>query len=206
MGPAAIVVEPVGDRVDGPVARFDPLDRGFQKRLRRGLAARDQRGQPDRIVVLVVREASHSDPRLLRCPALGGTGDLPYPRPVPRCHTTPDISRQGPVGRNERNRSNRRGQAAMERAEETTITSITAELDRCFSGRFKVLILDNEVTVDAFVADPPLPWARFTARGGVYRIGEGYPGALTAAEAAREELNWDPGFRGGHPRGAGRAR
>ena len=79
----------------------------------------------------------------------------------------------------------------MERAEETTITSITAELDRCFSGRFKVLILDNEVTVDAFVADPPLPWARLTARGGVYRIGEGYPGTFTAAEAAREELNWD---------------
>ena len=79
----------------------------------------------------------------------------------------------------------------MERAEEATITGIAAELDRCFVDRFKALILDNEVTVDAFVADPPIPWARLTARDGVYRIGEGYPGALTAAEAAREELNWD---------------
>ena len=79
----------------------------------------------------------------------------------------------------------------MERAEENVITNIAAELDRCFADRFKVLILDNEVTVDAFVADPPLPWARLVARDGVYRIGEGYPRALTAAEAAREELNWD---------------
>ena len=79
----------------------------------------------------------------------------------------------------------------MERAEGKAITSIAAELDRCFADRFKVLILDNEVTVDAFVADPPLAWARLVARDGVYRIGEGYPGALTAAEAAREELNWD---------------
>ena len=74
---------------------------------------------------------------------------------------------------------------------EKAITDIAAELDRCFVDRFKVLILDNEVTVDAFVTDPPLPWARLTALGRGYRIGEGYPGALTAAEAAREELNWD---------------
>lgn len=79
----------------------------------------------------------------------------------------------------------------MEGAEGNAITSIAAELHRCFADRFKVLILDNEVTVDAFVADPPLPWARLVARDGVYRIGEQYPGALTVAEAAREELNWD---------------
>ena len=72
------------------------------------------------------------------------------------------------------------------------MTSLAAELDRSFAGHFRVLILDNEVTVDAFVADPPLPWARLTSRdGGGYRIGQGYPSALTAAEAAREELNWD---------------
>ncbi len=79
----------------------------------------------------------------------------------------------------------------MRRRGETVITSIAAELDRCFAGHFKILILDNEVTVDAFVADPPLPWARLTSRDGVYRIGEGYPGFLTAAEADREKLNWD---------------
>ena len=71
------------------------------------------------------------------------------------------------------------------------MTSLAAELDRPFAGHFRVLILDNEVTVDAFLADPPLPWARLTARDGGYRIGENYPSALTAAEAAREELNWD---------------
>ena len=71
------------------------------------------------------------------------------------------------------------------------MTGLAGELDRHFAGHFRVLILDNEVTVDAFVADPPLPWARLTLRDGFYRIGEGYPSALTAAEAAREELNWD---------------
>ena len=75
--------------------------------------------------------------------------------------------------------------------EETTITGIAAELDRCFADRFKALILDNEVTVDAFVTDPPIPWARLTARDRAYRIGEEYPCALTAEVAGREELNWD---------------
>ena len=41
------------------------------------------------------------------------------------------------------------------------------------------------------MADPPLAWARLTSRDGVYRIGEGYPGFLTASEAEREKLNWD---------------
>ena len=41
------------------------------------------------------------------------------------------------------------------------------------------------------MADPPLAWARLTSRDGVYRIGEGYPGFLTASEADREKLNWD---------------
>ena len=71
------------------------------------------------------------------------------------------------------------------------MTTPATELARHYDGHFRVLILDNEVTVDAFVTDPPLPWARLTARDGVYRIGEGYPTPLTAAEADREELNWD---------------
>ena len=70
-------------------------------------------------------------------------------------------------------------------------TTLAAELARHFAGHFTVLILDNEVTVDAFVTDPPLPWARLTAGNGVYRIGEAYPSRLTAGEADREELNWD---------------
>ncbi len=69
--------------------------------------------------------------------------------------------------------------------------SPATELLHHFDDHFRVLILDNEVTVDAFVADPPLPWARLTSRDGVYRIGEGYPRPLTAAVADQEELNWD---------------
>jgi hypothetical protein len=71
------------------------------------------------------------------------------------------------------------------------MTPLAAELAHHFDGHFKVLILDNEVTVEAFVTDPPLPWARLTACDGVYRIGEGYPTPLTNAQADREELNWD---------------
>ncbi|MFP6732211.1 MAG: hypothetical protein VB959_00025, partial [Rhodospirillales bacterium] len=69
------------------------------------------------------------------------------------------------------------------------MTTPSTELARHFDGYFRILILDNEVTVDTFVTDPPLPWARLTVRDGVYRIGEGYPTPLTAAEADREELN-----------------
>ena len=76
-------------------------------------------------------------------------------------------------------------------ADEMTMITPATELARHFDGHFRVLILDNEVTVDAFVTDPPLPWARLTASDGVYRIGKGYPTPLTAAEANREELNWD---------------
>ena len=76
-------------------------------------------------------------------------------------------------------------------ADETTMTTPATELARHFGRHFRVLILDNEVTVDAFVTDPPLPWARLTASDGFYRIGEGYPTPLTASEADREELNWD---------------
>ena len=70
--------------------------------------------------------------------------------------------------------------------------NLAQTLPAFFEGRFGVLILDNEVTVDAFVTDPPLPWMRLVAgTDGGYRTGEGYPSLLTAAEADREERNWD---------------
>lgn len=70
--------------------------------------------------------------------------------------------------------------------------SAADDLRRHFAGNFRVLILDNEVTLDAFVADPPLPWARLVApEGGRYAIGDGYPSRLTTEVAAREALNWD---------------
>lgn len=69
--------------------------------------------------------------------------------------------------------------------------SIADALERHFPDHFRILILDNEVTVDAFVTDPPLPWLRLVAADGIYRVADGYPTRLTMAEADREELNWD---------------
>ena len=69
--------------------------------------------------------------------------------------------------------------------------TLSEELTACFPDYFRILILDNEVTVDAFVTDPPLPWARLTAVDGRYGVGAGYPSPLTMDEADREELNWD---------------
>ena len=42
-----------------------------------------------------------------------------------------------------------------------------------------------------FVVSPPLSWARFVSREGVFRIAEGYPNVLTAAQAKFEMRNWD---------------
>ena len=53
------------------------------------------------------------------------------------------------------------------------------------------LILDNEVTVGEFVASPSLPWARLVQRDGVFRVADGYPNILTAAQANFEMRNWD---------------
>lgn len=69
--------------------------------------------------------------------------------------------------------------------------SLGDELAGAFPDHFRVLILDNEVTVDAFVAAPPLPWVRLVAGKEHYGIADGYPRVLTADEADREELNWD---------------
>ena len=42
-----------------------------------------------------------------------------------------------------------------------------------------------------FVVSPPLSWTRFVQRDGVFRIADGYPNVLTAAQAKFEMKNWD---------------
>ena len=42
-----------------------------------------------------------------------------------------------------------------------------------------------------FVVSPPLPWTRFVQRDGVFRVADGYPNILTAAQANFEMRNWD---------------
>lgn len=42
-----------------------------------------------------------------------------------------------------------------------------------------------------FVVSPPLSWTRFVQRDGVFRIADGYPNVLTAAQAKFEMRNWD---------------
>ena len=69
--------------------------------------------------------------------------------------------------------------------------TFSADLAQAFPDCFRVLILDNEVTVDAFVTEPPLPWARLVAVDGIYRLAPNYPTPLTPEHADREELNWD---------------
>jgi len=59
------------------------------------------------------------------------------------------------------------------------------------SSQFVALILDNEVTVGEFVADPPLPWTRVVQHNGVFRFAEGYPTVLTTAQGKFEMRNWD---------------
>lgn len=65
------------------------------------------------------------------------------------------------------------------------------ELQKAFTERFTALILDNEVTVGAFVTAPPLPWTRLALRDGVFQIAQGSPAALTAEQARFEMKNWD---------------
>jgi len=45
--------------------------------------------------------------------------------------------------------------------------------------------------VGEFVVSPPLSWTRLVQREGVFRIAEGYPNVLTAAQAKFEMRNWD---------------
>ena len=69
--------------------------------------------------------------------------------------------------------------------------TISEQLISHFPNHYRVLILDNEVTADAFVIEPPLPWVRLMSDGGPYLVNKGYPTVLDLAEADREELNWD---------------
>lgn len=71
------------------------------------------------------------------------------------------------------------------------MTTLHTEISRLAPGKFTVLILDNEVTVGHFVADPPLSWFRLTQRDGMYRVAGGYPRQLTAEQARFEMRNWD---------------
>ncbi|HUK42464.1 MAG TPA: hypothetical protein VLX11_15530 [Candidatus Acidoferrales bacterium] len=58
-------------------------------------------------------------------------------------------------------------------------------------NQFVALILDNEVTVGEFVTSPPLPWIRLIQQDGIFKVAEGYPNLLTAAQARFEMTNWD---------------
>lgn len=69
--------------------------------------------------------------------------------------------------------------------------TISAELSRLLSDHFVALILDNEVTVGEFVVDPPLSWSRVVQHEGIFRVADGYPNVLTAAQAKFEMRNWD---------------
>lgn len=68
---------------------------------------------------------------------------------------------------------------------------IYTELSQLWPDKYIVLILDNEVTLEHFVADPPLPWVRLVHSMGDYRIAEGYPKVLDGAQAKSEMKNWD---------------
>ena len=61
------------------------------------------------------------------------------------------------------------------------------KLDQCYT----ILILDNEVTLDAFVIEPALKWLRLVNTRGVYEAPHQYPTRLTKQESEREEMNWD---------------
>ena len=68
---------------------------------------------------------------------------------------------------------------------------LATRLRQARNEQFVALILDNEVTVGEFVAEPPLPWARIVQQGGAFQIAEGYPKILDAALGKAEMKNWD---------------
>ena len=69
--------------------------------------------------------------------------------------------------------------------------TVSAALVPYFKDHFVVLILDNEVTVDHFVTNPPLPWIRMVEQDGMYGVAADYPTKLTSEQAELERLNWD---------------
>ena len=69
--------------------------------------------------------------------------------------------------------------------------SLSDELSRYTGDHFTALILDNEVTVEAFALDPPLPWIRLVFDDGAYVAAKGYPAPLTSDQARAEGRLWD---------------
>jgi len=69
--------------------------------------------------------------------------------------------------------------------------TIRSEFFGVSPDQFAALVLDNEVTVGEFVTSPPISWTRLVQRNGIFRVAEGYPNLLTAAQAKFEMRNWD---------------
>ena len=69
--------------------------------------------------------------------------------------------------------------------------SLATQLRKAKTEQFVALILDNEVTVGEFVADPPLPWTRIVQQAGIFQFAKGYPTCLTAEQGTFEMKNWD---------------
>jgi hypothetical protein len=69
--------------------------------------------------------------------------------------------------------------------------NLITQLQQAKAKQFVALILDNEVTVGEFVAEPPAPWTRIVQQNGTFRVAEGYPSLLTAEQGKFEMKNWD---------------
>jgi hypothetical protein len=69
--------------------------------------------------------------------------------------------------------------------------TVLDDLSRLKKDHFIALVLDNEVTVGEFVVDPELPWTRLVQSNGIFRVADGYPATLSAAQAKFEMKNWD---------------
>ena len=73
--------------------------------------------------------------------------------------------------------------------------AISKELSQYGQDRYIALILDNEVTVGNFVAEPPMPWTRMVHSSDDYCVQKDYPTVLDDGQAKREMKNWDQGNR-----------
>ena len=69
--------------------------------------------------------------------------------------------------------------------------SLSNFLAPLFADHYVILLLDNEVTLEHFVINPPLPWIRLVREGEEYGVADGYPLTLTNAQARYEMRNWD---------------
>ncbi len=68
---------------------------------------------------------------------------------------------------------------------------LNEQLAKSMSSQFVTLILDNEVTVGYFVAEPPFPWTRVVQLGGPYQAVADAPVPLTAGQTKIEMKIWD---------------